>query len=454
MRRTMTTASVFALVVFLRVGYGFSESVRDESQPETQLPNVPLVAEESAQAADDAASYAPCPNCTPPQQPGDDLSVSLLNPANRLKLTAGLDALMVFSSKRVFPSGMPLFLYPDSPFGLDTNEFDAHARQSYVGGVFSGPELCGFQTGAQVLTFFQNHDLSADDYGLLVYYAFGELKNDDWRFAAGLQQDVFNPVSPTIVYLTKMYASGNTGSYRGQFRVERLFQDRDAFGLTLQTALSDPLSTLVTGSAGRITEDNGWPNVETRIELGVGPLGTIRGSQVRPLEFGVSGVVGQFRTTRTIIGDPGELPPRAVIDTWGLGSDLQWWITNSFGARGEFYTGEGLGEYNGGILQSYNPATMQGIRTAGGFGEVFYYLTDAWHVHAGAGIDDPCDRDLYVTQIRRNKTFFVNSVWDLSKAMQFSLELDYRKTDYTQFQPDALLDSDAMIVATRFLWRF
>jgi hypothetical protein len=35
-------------------------------------------------------------------------------------------------------------------------------------------------------------------------YAFGELKNDQWRFAAGLQQDVFNPVSPTIVYLTKM----------------------------------------------------------------------------------------------------------------------------------------------------------------------------------------------------------------------------------------------------------
>jgi hypothetical protein len=134
-----------------------------------------------------------------------------------------------------------------------------------------------------------------------------------------------------------------------------MLQDREALGLTLQTALSDPLSTLVTGNAGRIIEDNGWPNVETRIELGVGPRSTIRGSQVRPLEFGVSGVVGQFRTTRTIIGDP---------------------------------------------------------------------------------------------------SYFVNFVWDLSKAAQLSLELDYRRTDYTQFQPDALLDADALIVATRFLWRF
>jgi hypothetical protein len=99
--------------------------------------------------------------CEPVPPAGNGISVSLLNPANRLKVTAGLDALMVLSSKRVFPSGIPLFLYPDSPFGLDTNEFDAHARQSYVGGLFSGPELCGFQTGAQVLTFFQYHDLSA-----------------------------------------------------------------------------------------------------------------------------------------------------------------------------------------------------------------------------------------------------------------------------------------------------
>jgi hypothetical protein len=180
----------------------------------------------------------------------------------------------------------------------------------------------------------------------------------------------------------------------------------------------------------------------------------IRGSQVRPLELGVSGVVGQFRTTRTIIGDPSDLPPRAVIDTWGLGTDLQWWITDSFGARGEFYCGEGLGEYNGGVLQSFNSATLQGVRTAGGFAEIFYYLTDALHVHTGLGVDDPCDTDLSLTQIRRNQTYFVNFVWDLSKTAQLGLELDYRQTDYTLFEPNTLLDSDALIVATRFLWRF
>lgn len=48
----------------------------------------------------------------------------------------------------------------------------------------------------------------------------------------------------------------------------------------------------------------------------------------------------------------------------------------------------------------------------------------------------------------------MNWVWDVSKAVQLGLEVDYRQTDYTQFATNAFLDSDAVIVATRFLWRF
>lgn len=385
---------------------------------------------------------------------GEGITVSLLNSANRLKITGGLDTLTLFSTKRPFPSGLPLFMLPDSPFGLDTNSFDLHARQSYLSALFTGPNLGTFQTSGQFLTFVQNDNLTDDDYGLLVYYAFGELKNDRWRFAAGLQQDVFNPVSPTIVYLTKMYASGNTGSYRGQLRAERYFQDGADAGATVQVALSEPLSTLVSSGLGRITEDNGFPNVETRVEFGFGPRGEIRGGTRRPLEWGVSGVVGQFRTTRTLLADPADLPPRAVIDTWGIGTDIEWWGSDCFGARGEFYHGQGLGEYNGGVLQSFNSVTLEEVTSSGGFGEVFGYLTDSFHVHVGYGIDDPQDSDLAPTQILRNQTYFCNFVWDLSKAVQLGLQVDYRKTDYTQFQPNAFLDADGVIIGSRFLWRF
>ena len=402
-------------------------------------------------ANDSAASQNRAnPNGGATQQP----SISLLNPSNRVKLHAGLDTLMVFSTSRPFPSGTPLFLLPESPFGLETNTFDAHARQSYVGGMFTGPKVGDFQTGAQILTFFQNDSLSTDDYGMLVYYAYGELKNEDWRVSAGLQQDVFNPVSPTVVYLTKMYGSGNTGSYRGQLRLERFFQSDDDVGLTFTGALSEPVATLVTNNVGRIEEDNGWPNIEGRVEVGLGSLQAIRGSQVRPFEIGLSGVVGQTRTTRTVLAPPAALPPRAVIDTWGLGVDVEWQPNEWYGARGEFYTGQALGEYNGGVTQSVNSDTLAEIQSMGGFGEVFCYLSDEVHVHVGYGIDQPQESDLAPSQIRSNQTYFINWVWDLSKAVQLRLEVDYRETEYTEFAPNTFLDSDAVVIATRFLWKY
>lgn len=422
------------------------ELVRRLNQQEAELNELRQTLANDSAASQNRAN----PNGGAPPPP----SISLLNPSNRVKLHAGLDTLMVFSTSRPFPSGTPLFLLPESPFGLETNTFDAHARQSYVGGMFTGPKVGDLQTGAQILTFFQNDSLSTDDYGMLVYYAYGELKNEDWRVSAGLQQDVFNPVSPTVVYLTKMYGSGNTGSYRGQLRLERFFQSDDDLGLTFTGALSEPVATLVTNNVGRIEEDNGWPNIEGRVEVGFGSLQAIRGSQVRPFEIGLSGVVGQTRTTRTVLGPPAALPPRAVIDTWGLGVDMEWQPNDWYGARGEFYTGQALGEYNGGVTQSVNSDTLAEIQSMGGFGEVFCYLSDEVHVHVGYGIDQPQDSDLAPTQIRSNQTYFMNWVWDLSKAVQLGLEVDYRETEYTEFAPNAFLDSDAVIVATRFLWRF
>ena len=43
---------------------------------------------------------------------------------------------------------------------------------------------------------------------------------------------------------------------------------------------------------------------------------------------------------------------RVVADVWGVGVDLKWQVSDRFGVMGEFYTGEALGTYNGGILQN------------------------------------------------------------------------------------------------------
>lgn len=382
--------------------------------------------------------------------PGDGLTVTMLNGQSKLKLFGQFSAIGVFSTDRPFSAGLPLLMLPPSPFGLNTNTFDLHARQTAFGASFSGPEVLGFTPGAYFLGFVQNDVLTSDAYGFLPYNAYGELKNDRWRIAAGLINDVFNPVSPTIISLGKLFGSGNTGSFRGQARLEHFYKPSDAFQLTSQFALSEPVSSVVTNNA-RILEDNGWPNVEGRLAAGLGPVEELAGGRKqRRAEIGVSGTVGQLRTSRLITAptDP-EIPNRAIVNTWGLGLDGQVAVTDRIGFAGEFFIGQGLGEYNGGVLQSFNSRTLRAIRSRGGWGEVYCYVTDQLHLHTGYGIDAPLRQDLAPTQFARNQTYFANLVWDASKVLQISFEVDYRRTDYVTFR-----NADGLVFLTQMLWRF
>jgi hypothetical protein len=174
------------------------------------------------------------------------------------------------------------------------------------------------------------------------------------------------------------------------------------------------------------------------------------GRQQRLVEVGVSGVVGQLRTSRLITAptDP-DVPSRAIVDTWGLGLDGQLALTHRIGLSGELYVGQGLGEYNGGVLQSFNGVTFQTIRSRGAWGEVYCFLTDRFHVHTGYGIDAPIQRDLSPVQFAKNQTFFTNFVWNVSKVLQVSFEVDYRVTDYIEFA-----DAKGAVFLSEMLWRF
>jgi hypothetical protein len=381
---------------------------------------------------------------------GEGLTVSMLNGQSKLKLFGQFSAIGVFSTNRPFSAGLPLLLLPPSPFGLNSNTFDLHARQSAFGASFSGPEVLGFTPGAYFLGFIQNDVLTNDAYGFLPYNAYGELKNEHWRIAAGLMNDVFNPQSPTIISLGKLFGSGNTGSFRGQARVEHYYKPNEAFQLTSQFALGEPVSSVVTNNV-RILEDNGWPNVEGRLATGLGESEELSGGRKqRRAELGVSGVVGQLRTTRLITAptDP-DVPNRAIVNTWGLGIDAQVSVSEQFGFAGEFFIGQGLGEYNGGVLQSFNSKTLAAIRTRGGWGELYYYFTDKLHLHTGYGIDAPLRQDLASTQFAKNQTYFANMVWDASKVLQISFEVDYRQTDYIAFR-----NANGLVFLTQMLWRF
>ncbi len=191
-----------------------------------------------------------------------------------------------------------------------------------------------------------------------------------------------------------------------------------------------------------LIEDNGWPNVEGRILLGLGDTQELMGGRKqRPIELSVSGVVGQIRISKPIPGPSTPGPDRIVDDIWAVGGDFQIALTDRLGVKGESFVGQTLAEYNAGALQNFNSDTFAPIRTVGGFGEIYYYCNPQFHLHGGYGIDDPFDSDLAAGQIASNQTFFTTAYWDISKNVQFGMEVDYRTTKYVS----PLLDAEGLL---------
>jgi hypothetical protein len=393
------------------------------------------------------------PPAQPLYQPGEGLTVSMLNGSSTLKLSAAFSLLGISATERPFVPWNPLFLLPRSPFGLNTNSFEMHGRQSSLQAAFSGPEVAGFTPGALAKLYLISGSLTSDSYGILPVVAFADLKNDRWRLSAGLQPDLFAPRDPNVIPVSLLGGSGNPGTFRGQLRVEHFINPSESFQTTLQVALGDPTTTVLIDNSRRSTEGNGWPNVEARVLFGVGENAErIGGRKERTAELGVGGVIGQIRNSRLVfdldeLNDPS--PPRRTAQVWGVSVDGKLNLTERFGVAGEFYTGQALGSYAANIFQTFNPVTYAPVRGSGGWGEVFVYLNDQLHLHTGYGVEVPVRADLGPTGIARNETFFTTLFWNATQAIQVSFEVDYRRTDFV-----GLADNNGLVFMSQLLWRF
>jgi hypothetical protein len=221
--------------------------------------------------------------------------------------------------------------------------------------------------------------------------------------------------------------------------------------LTTQFALTDPVVTSFTRIefAEGLLEDNGWPNVEGRLAIGLGPSEMRNGVAQRPMEAGASALVGQLRRAG--------LPDNVVTDVWMIGADMRIPITSSCGFKGEFFHGKAIGVYNGAVVQTFSLDTREPIRATGGWGEMYVDWTPRLHSHVGAGIDDPLDGNLSPFQVRRNEVVYANLIWDVRDWLDVGFEVSYRETAYVDLRvtpTELLVDNHAMIYHTRVRMKF
>ncbi len=376
---------------------------------------------------------------------GENLTVTTADKELGFKLAffGALSGEMILADARpLVPSAVSL-VTPD--FGRDSQIAEVSARSSYIGAAAVGPSVGSFQSDGLVLAYFYSSSIIDDAYGFFLARAYGELKNECSRFSVGVDGDVINPLSPEMIDWAAGGGAGNLGFLRAQFRMERYFYPSDESQVTAQFALSEPIPTNYENFSIKegLTESNGWPNLEGRLAIGFGPL-TRRGvATYRPTELGVSGLAGQLRRTGNAI------TPNSTADVWAVGADARVAITEKLGVKGELYHGQTVGSYLGGIIQNFN-ADRQGIRSTGAWGEVYYFWTPCLHSHFGYGMDDPLDGDLTAGLARRNKFYFGNILWDVTKSIDVGFEVSRWETGYM----DPQQDNQAMVYDTRVRVKF
>jgi hypothetical protein len=365
-----------------------------------------------------------------------------------------LDATLVSTSNATVARDFVMFASPKTPPN-DKPLFNVHGKASSIGFQIEGPKFGEFQSSGMLYWNFFGATPIDNVAGLFYVLGFGELRNENWRFAFGQNMDLINPRFPTMVNFGMGLGAGNIGFARGQVRAERFFQPRGDDELALQLALSQQVVGDFAFDPVAIGTDNGWPNIEGRIAYGTGPIGLVPGGMLpaphRPFEVGFSGLIGETRAS-------GEL--QSVVDTtWAMGADARVQITEKFGVQGEFFYGQAIGTYVGGVGQSLNITNGRGIRSAGGWGELWYFLCPNLHTHWGYGIDNPLDQDVSAPlpppapqgqPILRNEFYFANLMWDVTPNLQLAFEVSHYDTEYVA----PLVSNDAVVFQSRVQLRF
>lgn len=331
-------------------------------------------------------------------------------------------------------------LHPDDP------DAAVDARSTRLGFDLAGPDIpcfCDAKIGGKVEIDFQGYYLTRNKPGLLLRHAYVEAVDEEFRLLVGQTWDVISPLGiPTLNY-TAGSAVGNVGYRRAQFRAERYWAVSDTCKYTLQGSLNANVVTDFVSETTTTSADIGpYPDVQAR---GAITLGQRDGCCVAPTVLGIGGHYGEqdfdFRIS------PQDLDVERP--TWSACADFYIPITSRLGFQGEFFTGENLSNYMGGILQGVDRITHQGIHSTGGWADIWFKWRPNLCSHTGYSLDDPADGDLKAPGCRTyNQMFYSNLLYDVSKNLQLGVEVDVWKTLYLDMKPGEAVRFDFAVKYT------
>ncbi len=335
---------------------------------------------------------------------------------------------MAYATQRTVPGPFTLFVSSEQQQGEAA--FNTDARRSRIGVDVLGPDIPiagGLKSTAQIELDFLGEFVNENQGQARLRQAYWEGSNDHHRFLVGQTWDVISPLRPRTVNFSVGWLGGNIGFRRAQFRYERFGGEPDGVAWTLQTSLNQDITPDFVTDPGVIREPSSYPVIEARAAL---TWNKQAGKRATTLGFS-----GHFGETGFDFRNPGppplNLPPLddARFHTWSFNVDLAIPLGQRAHVQAEFFHGQNLSPFLGGIGQGVCACTRTAITSTGGWIDLQYECTDRLTTHVGYGLDDPVNDDLQLGR-NYNQFIFANAMLAITDALTTGLEATYWKTGY------------------------
>jgi hypothetical protein len=366
------------------------------------------------------------------------LPLSAGEPTYGFKFGGYVKADAMWDNARIYPGNYRLWVVDEEE---KNNAFYMTANETRLGFDFWWDEET-YKTTAKLEFDFQGAGAAQNKAHPMMRHAYIKLAADNWELLFGQTWDIISPLNPRTVNYSVQWGQGNIGYRRPQMRFTFKMKPGEKATLKLTAGITRNLGHDLDNNKFDDGADAAVPTFQGRLGVGA-PIG-----EEGKLAIGVSGHYGQEKYTDLSTDD---IDARDT-PSWSINGDLAIKINKRIALLGEFFMGENLNQYLGGVLQGVNPLGDP-LPAMGGWGLIQVKATDKTLLNFGYGFDDPDDSewkapedgDTYTLR-DLNSEAYGNVMYSLTKNVSLMFELAYLQTKY-RYETDGVStteDFDAM----------
>ena len=375
---------------------------------------------------------------------------ALTRSANPIRFFGRVRLDAYYNTARMNRAVNPMWVIPENDINAedDDDAFAFDARLTSIGMDVDAGRIGSADVGGRIefdFANFSNETSEARAYPrLLVGYVDIDFGNLSLRF--GQDWDVIAPYDPLVDEQSHLWNTGNLGDRRPMAEVLWNGGDDAGFGWEVNGAagLTGAINNEdLDAFSGQFltTERDGFDAGHPHGQLEVAVLfpGWVPGKRIR---LGAFGLWGTFETDA-------EFGNEDRFTIWAAGMDLFVPLLSTLSLKGEFFIGQALSDFRGGIAQTIELVSGDEVESKGGWAELFWEPNDFFGIGVGAAIDNPNREDLVDGDRASNWTIYLATRFDWGGGLTTGFDVLFWKTNYINRDEGDTLRFD-MFVELRF----